>query len=128
MERDNPYQTPQDTDTTAASPEVTKNAVAKTMFFIAIIGGAGLYYNIARDVEAVSEERGLPESEIPASLPSDKSIAEHIQNFGGDRGGFHILKEDGSVEFLTDPSPANTGTDSGETKSPYGLWGPLGTA
>ncbi|TWT80942.1 hypothetical protein CA13_23890 [Planctomycetes bacterium CA13] len=45
--------------------------------------------------------------------------------FGLGRGGVHILMGDGAVKFVTDSIEVDN--VDGEEKSPYGLWGALGT-
>ena len=53
---------------------------------------------------------------------SEQSIAESIRQYGGWRGGAHVLDEDGEVEFLSETSqPSNV------TEPSYGPWGALGT-
>ena len=50
---------------------------------------------------------------------------KRAEGFGRHRGGAHVLMGDGAVRFITDSIKAGNQTSS--EKSPYGLWGRLGT-
>ncbi len=79
-------------------------------------------------------------SQVERSLPdglNEEFNQYHLQTvesfgramgFGRHRGGTHVLLDDGAVKFVTDSTDRTDSTEKRiDTKSPYGLWGSLGT-
>ncbi|MCA9140037.1 MAG: hypothetical protein KDB00_24860 [Planctomycetales bacterium] len=131
-----PYRAPNEVTAHTKDPHwfPAKNKVATALSATCVVAAAAIWllFRGAPQPTGVSAPTPIQETEVVIDdQPLD--IKEFVQQYTYTRGGAHVLKDDATVKFLVDDNSKRVvDVDisrmlEGGEKSPYGLWGTLGT-